>query len=110
MTIQGTVKFPPSPQLPILPQNATLQQIQVYLTNLQTTLKSLHTNALLALTNANNVTNQISNASLVLLIGLDANKPNTGFTGNRFYAASDTQNLYIDTGYVWMRIVGGLNP
>lgn len=43
-----------------------------------------------------------------LLIGLDSAKPTTGFTGNRFYFATDTLFLYVDTGTVWVKPVGVL--
>ncbi len=41
-----------------------------------------------------------------LTMGLDAAKPGSGFTGLRFYFATDTKILYVDTGAAWVAIVG----
>jgi hypothetical protein len=41
-----------------------------------------------------------------LSMGLDADKPATGFTGQRFYFATDTAIMYVDTGAAWQAVKG----
>ena len=109
MPIQGKVNFPPAIQLPNLPANATTEQLHTHLRNLHTSIQILHKNTYVALASMQSTVNGISvvaSGGATLLIGLDANKPLSGFNSNRIYFATDTGKGYIDTGSVWQVIFG----